>query len=184
MSVEVVPQEFTYVQFDAGRIEHAMTELLERIGLGDRDVRVEVDETSPIARVQVQPGDPILVTAESGAFEDARRPRELSELAVVTAAGRMLLRLGDRERSEFGDAPSDDALTLAQSAAWDVVSISRLEGVGYAVNRQRWLYNFRNRHGFTDIGDRVFEELWSDGAASWSVLAAQSDQALAARIPA
>ena len=31
-------------------------ELLDRIGMADRDVQLEVDESSPIARVQVQPG--------------------------------------------------------------------------------------------------------------------------------
>jgi hypothetical protein len=89
----------------------------------------------------------------------------------------MLLRLQDREGEGFREAPSDDELTLAQSAAWDVVSIARLERVGYDVNRQRWLYNFRNRHGFTDTSDRVFDELWSGGAASWAALAEQSDRA-------
>ena len=179
MGVEVNPQEFTYVLFDAAAIAGAVEGFLERTGMGDRDVRIEVDETSPIARVQVQPGDPIVVQAESGAFEDARRPRELSELAVVTAVGRMLLRLQDREDEGFREAPSDDELTLAQSAAWDVVSIARLGRLGYEVNRQRWLYNFRNRHGFTDAGDRIFDELWADGAGSWAALAEQSDRALA-----
>ena len=184
MAVAVSPQEFTFVLFDAGVIAGAIEGLLERVGLGDRDVRIEVDETSPIVRVQVQPGDPIVVQAESGAFEDARRPRELSELAVVTAVGRMLLRLQDREGEGFREAPSDDDLTLAQSAAWDVVSIARLGRLGYEVNRQRWLYNFRNRHGFTDGGDRIFDELWSHGVASWAELAEQSDRAVATRTSA
>lgn len=184
MAVEVVPQEFTFVLFDAAAIEQAVTGLLDRIGLADRSVRVEVDETSPIARVQARPGDPIVVMAESGAFEDARRPRELSELAVVTAAGRMLFRLRDREGAGFEDAPADDDLTLAQAAAWDVVSIARLERLGYDMNRQRWLYNFRNRHGFTDIADRVFDELWGDGVTSWAELSEQSELALASKTPA
>ena len=180
MGVEVTPETFTYVLFDAPTIAGAVAELLERIGLDGRDVRVEVDETSPIARVQVQPGDPIVVLAESGAFEDARRPRELSELAVVTAAGRMLLRLSDREREGFRDAPPDDALTLAQSAAWDVVSIGRLGRLGYEVNRQRWLYNFRNRHGFSDSSDEVFSRIWAADDLSWSELSALSARAAVA----
>lgn len=184
MAVEVVPQEFTFVLFDAATIERAMSGLLERLGLGDRDVRVEVDETSPIARVQVRPGDPIVVMAESGAFEDARRPRELSELAVVTASGRMLLRLRDREAPGFENAPADDDLTLSEAAAWDVASIARLERLGYAMNRQRWLYNFRNRHGFTDVADRVFDELWAGEVTSWAELSEQSELALSAKTPA
>ena len=54
---------------------------------------IEVDETTPIARVQSELGDPIVVRAESGAFEDTRRPRQLSEVAVNTALGRTLLRV-------------------------------------------------------------------------------------------
>ena len=64
------------------------------------------------------------------------------------------------------------------------MSIARLGRLGYAVNRQRWLYNFRNRHGFTDVGDRVFDELWAGGVASWAELAEQSDRALAGRMSA
>jgi hypothetical protein len=180
MTVTVTPAEFTFVLFDAGTIRDAVEELLDRIGMAGRDVQLEVDESSPIARVQVQPGDPIVVVAESGAFEDTRKPRELSALAVATACGRMLLRTRDRETA-FADAPGDDELTLPQVAAWDAYSIGRLGRLGYEVNRQRWLYNFRNRHGFTDAGDRTFEALWTADGLSWAELSAASDAALSAR---
>jgi hypothetical protein len=181
MGVTVQPDTFTFVQFDAGAIRTAVEGLLERVGLADRDVQVDVDESSPIARVQVQAGDPIVIIAESGAFEDTRRPRELSDLAVATACGRMLLRLRDREGGAFAEAPADAELTLPQTAAWDAYSIGRLGRLGYEVNRQRWLYNFRNRHGFTDTGDRTFESLWTADSLTWSELSAASDAALAAR---
>ena len=180
MAVTVTPAEFTFVQFDAGVIRAAVEELLDRLGMADRDLQLEVDESSPIARVQVEPGDPLVVVAESGAFEDTRKPRQLSALAVATACGRMLLRLRDREAG-FSDAPGDDALTLPQVAAWDAYSIGRLGRMGYEVNRQRWLYNFRNRHGFTDAGDRTFEALWTADDLTWAELSAASDAAMAAR---
>lgn len=184
MAVTVVPETFTFVLFDAAEVATTMDDLLARLGLGDRDVRVEIDETSPIARVQVRPGDPLVVWAESGAFEDSRKPRALSADAVVSSAGRMLLRLRDREGGEFDGAPADDDLTLAQAAVWDTYSIARLGRLGYPTNRQRWLYNFRNRHGFTDAADSVFDQLWTADGLSWEQVSGLSERALAARLPA
>ncbi len=183
MAVEVLPEQFALVLFDAPTIERAMGALLGRLGWEGRAVRVEVDETSPIARVRVQSGDPLVLLVDSGAFEDTRRPRELSELAVATAAGRMLLRVRDRESGAFDVAPADDDLTLAEAAAWDVHSIGRLGRLGYEVNRQRWLYNFRNRHGFTDTADGIFDALWLAEGLTWAELSERSGRALAARQP-
>jgi hypothetical protein len=130
-------------------------------------VRVEVDETTPVARVTVEQGSPLVLQAESGALEDSKRPRHLSEVAVITNLGRPLLRQRDRAGSGFGAAPADDDLTLAETATWDV----------YNVNRQRWLYNFRNRHGFTDGVDEAFRRLWDGDGLSWADLAALSEAA-------
>jgi hypothetical protein len=179
MAVTVTPADFTFVHFDAGVIEGTVAELLDRLGMGGRDVAVEVDETSPIARIDVRPGHPLHLVVESGAFEDTRRPRELSEEAVVTATGRMLLRVRDRESGQFGGAPADDDLSLAEMAAWDSYSAGRLGRAGYAVNRQRWLYHFRNRHGFTDAADQAFDDLWQADGLSWDDLMAISARATA-----
>ena len=96
MAVTVVPEQFSLVLFDADGIRTCAEALLDRLGMPDQDVRIEVDETSPIARVQCELGDPIVVRAESGAFEDTRRPRHLSEVAVNTPLGRILLKVRDR----------------------------------------------------------------------------------------
>ncbi len=82
----------------------------------------------------------------------------------------MLLRVRDRLSGGFGEAPPDDELTLAQVAAWETYSVGRLERLGIAVNQQRWRYNFRNRHGFTDAGDEAFNRLWSSDDLTWSEL--------------
>ena len=66
------------VLFGADGIRTCAEALLDRLGMTDQDVRIEVDESTPIARVQSELGDPIVVRAESGAFEDTRRPRHLS----------------------------------------------------------------------------------------------------------
>ncbi|MEX1105786.1 MAG: hypothetical protein WEB78_06270 [Ilumatobacteraceae bacterium] len=169
MSVTVTPQTFQFVAFDAALIEHVGRTLVEALGI-DQDVTVEVDETTPLARIRVEPGDPIIVHVESGAFEDTRRPRQQSENATATALGRVLLRANDRMSGGFGEAPPDDQLTLAQVAAWEAYCVGRIERLGIDVNQQRWRYNFRNRHGFTDTGDAAFDRLWASDGLTWAEL--------------
>lgn len=180
MAVTVAPAEFHFVHFQAADIERVANDLLAKLGWAERDVRIEVDETSPIARCLAVDGDPIVVRAESGAFEEPKRPRTLSEQNTATSLARVLLRLRDRADG-FADAPDDADLTLAQGAAWDTFAIGRFGRLGYPVHQQRWLYNFRNRHGFNDKADQAFTRLWSADALTWTELASLSDDALAAR---
>ena len=74
------------------------------------------------------------------------------------------------EAGGFGEAPPDDELSLAQMAAWEAYSVGRLERFGIEVNQQRWRYNFRNRHGFTDASDARFDQLWASDGLSWGEL--------------
>ena len=165
--VVVSPTTFSYVSFDAGRIEAVVRKLVEEIGI-DRAVRVEVDETTPLGRVSVTSLEPVTLEVESGAFEDLRRPRQLSEERVADAAGRLLLRTRDRLDPAFGDAPPDKDLSLAHHTAWDAYAVGRLGRLGYPVQRQRRLYHFRNRHGFSDVADAVFERLWTGEGLTWA----------------
>ena len=169
MSVTVIPQTFNFVAYDAALIERVAEELLATLGL-DRDVHIEVDETTPLSRTRVEIGDTISIRAESGAFEDTKRPRQQSEVATATSLGRLLLRVKDRLNGGFGEAPPDDQLTLAQVAAWETYSVGRLARLGVEVNEQRWRYNFRNRHGFTDDADEAFNRLWSSDGLTWAEL--------------
>ncbi len=105
--------------------------------------------------------DPVVIEAESGAIEDPKRPRQLSPAGTADVLGRALLRVADRRTPGFANAPADGDLTLPQSVAWEVYSNGRLERLGYQSQRQRWLYHFRNRHGFTDIADAAFDRLWA-----------------------
>lgn len=169
MSVSVTPQTFNFVAYDAALIERVADELLASLGL-DRDVHIEVDETTPLSRTRVEIGDTISIRAESGAFEDTKRPRQQSEVATATSLGRLLLRVRDRLNVGFSEAPPDDQLTLAQLAAWEAYSVGRLARLGIEVNEQRWRYNFRNRHGFTDDADAAFNLLWSSEGLTWEEL--------------
>ena len=84
----------------------------------------------------------------------------------------MLLRVRDRLTGGFADAPPDNELTLAQMAAWETYCVGRLERLGVPVNQQRWRYNFRNRHGFTDQVDAAFDRLWTSDGLTWGELQA------------
>jgi hypothetical protein len=180
-AVTVSPEKFSFVFFDAKVIEDVAVSLLERLAMSDHALHIEVDETTPIARISIEIGSPLVVKVESGAFEDTRRPRQMSTDAVAGSLGRVLLRARDRLDGTFGEAPGDDDLSLAQIAAWEAYCVGRLERLGYTVHQQRWRYNFRNRHGFTDAGDSTFDELWRSDRLTWSELDQMSGRALEAR---
>ena len=93
--------------------------------------------------------------------------------------GRALLRVADRRTPGFSSAPTDTDLTLPQSVSWAVYSNGRLERLGYPSQRQRWLYHFRNRHGFTDIADAAFERLWDGPSLTWNEIVSLSEGAIA-----
>ena len=165
----VEPTAFQFVAFDADLIRRIADGLVEALGI-DRPVLVVVDEATPLARIRTEIGDAITVRVESGAFEDARRPREQSELATTTTLARALLRARDRISGGFGEAPSDDDLSLRQVAAWEVYCAGRMARLGVPVNQQRWKYNFRNRHGFTDVADEAFDRVWTADGLTWGEL--------------
>lgn len=175
-SVTVVPSSFSYVDFDADRIAAVAERLLADLRM-DGPLRVEVDEASPLGRARVVSIDPLVIAAEGGAFEDSRRFRQLSETAVADALGRLLLRVRDRLDPAFGTPGPDDALPLPHSAAWDAYCVGRLARLGHLAQRQRRLYHFRNRHGFTDAADAAFARLWDADGLTWDDITTISDGA-------
>jgi hypothetical protein len=182
MSVTVAPETFRFVKFDSDVVARVAEMLVGALSI-DRPVHVEIDETTPLGRVRAtfgpDSGDTIRISVESGAFEDSRRPREQSEVATAVSLGRILLRVRDRLRGGFGEAPADDDLALRQMAAWETYCAGRLSRLGLKVNRQRWLYNFRNRHGFTDAADAAFAKIWAADGLTWGELEAISSAAAA-----
>ena len=178
MAATVEPTEFTYVDFDSTRIAALVDEIATAIGL-DVDVRVVVDETRALGHTELVSVDPIVIETEGGAFEDAKRFRQFSETNAADVLGRHLLRAKDRRDAGFGDPAPDDGLELAHRAAWEIHTVGRLARKGYPANRQRWLYSFRNRHGFTDASDEAFERLWQADSLTWAEITAISDAAAA-----
>ena len=183
MTVTVSPEKFNLVSYDAGEIASIVDELVNAIGLpGDLDVRIEVDESTPLGRATIASTDPLVITCESGALEDPKRPRTLSRTGSADVLGRLLFRVRDRLDPAFGDPPADSDLTLPQSVAWDAYCIGRLVRLGYKHydNRQRRLYHFRNRHGFSDAADEAFDRLWTADGLTWSDITALSESAVGA----
>lgn len=167
--VAVSPEQFTLVLFDADAIARVAGDVADRVGFpADEPLRIEVDERTPLGRALVSALDPVTIRVESGAFEDARRPRHLSERRVAGVVGRLFLRVLDRRSPAWAEAPPDEALTLAQQVAWDAWCMGRLERLGLSAQKGRWRYLFRNRHGFTDVADEAFERLWSATDLAWA----------------
>ena len=183
MTVTVAPQTFRFVKFDSAVVKRVAEELTALLDM-QQPLHIEIDETTPLGRVSATFGteshdainidDAINIKVESGAFEDSKRPREQSEVATAINLGRILLRVRDRLHGGFAEAPADEDLALRQMAAWETYCAGRLSRLGLKVNQQRWIYNFRNRHGFTDAADAAFAEIWAAEALTWGELEALS----------
>ena len=172
----VTPETFTMVLFDHGAIVAAADGVAAAVGLpAGEELRVEVDEANPLARTHLLSIDPVVVAVDGGAFEDPRYPRQLDPSAVAVVVGRLLLQALDRRNPAFGDPPPDDALSVPHRVAWDVYALGRLNRLGYPAQRQRRLYNFRNRHGFTDQADAAFDALWTGQDLTWADIERLSD---------
>jgi hypothetical protein len=180
--VAVTPQEFHFVKFDAGEIASLTSKLADQIGLpADTVIEVEIDESTPAGRVRTDSLDPIKLHLEGGAIEDPTVPRTLSDRLAADVIGRLLLRAKDRTTPGFGDAPADTELDLQHQTAWDTACMGRLERLGYDVRKPRRQYHFRNRHGFSDVSDQVFERLWSAESLTWADIEAACAETSSAR---
>lgn len=181
MGITVDPEEFRTVEFDRDEIITIAAGLVEQIGLADVDIEISVDESTPLGRAEVTSVDPIRIEVESGAFEDVKRPRHLSAAGTADVLGRMLFRIRDRHDPAFGEPPDEADLTLAQHTAWDAYSMGRMARLDHDSQRQRRLYHFRNRHGFTDAADAAFDALWSGTDLTWADIDGHSQKALAVK---
>ena len=176
----VTPDTFTMVLFDHGAIVEAADAVAAAVGLpAGEELRIEVDESNPLARTHLLSVDPLELAVDGGAFEDPRHPRQLDTDSVAVVVGRLVRQALDRRDPAFGEPPPDDALSVPHRVAWDVYALGRLDRLGYPAQRQRRLYNFRNRHGFTDVGDAAFDALWNGEGLTWAEIERLSDDARA-----
>lgn len=176
--VSVAPERFSLVAYEPDAIAAIARELADLIGVSN-PIAIEVDETTPLskmsAKVDGQSSDAtVTLRFESGALEDTRHLTNFSEARARRSIGRMLLRASDRLSGRFADAPEDLDLTNAQNAAWDAYCGGRLERLGLEPSQQRFRYDFRNRFGFTDEVDVLFDRIWASDELSWHDLPAAS----------
>lgn len=169
MAVTVSPDTFSFVAYDAATIRALTESIVAMLGI-DRPVHVEVDETTPLARVAVSIDDTITLHIESGALEDSQRPRSFGEATASVTIARALLRARDRISGGFGEAPADDDLSLRQVSAWNTYTAGRMSRLGVPITMPRMRYDFRNRHGFTDDVDAAFDRVWAADALTWGEL--------------
>ncbi len=176
MATTVTPDRFLLVDFDADAIAREADDIADRLGLGDTAIAINVDESTFLARVVVTvAAGAVRIDAESGAFEDTKRPRQQSIEVSRTTLAKALLRARDRLDGSFASAPADDELSVAERATWNAYVAARLARLGFPIVEQRFRYDFRNRHGFTDATDAVFERLWSVDRLDWPALRDMSD---------
>jgi hypothetical protein len=173
--IEITPTEFQNVFFELGQIEAVVSPLVEQAGISTT-VRIEVDESTPQSRVRQTSVDPVVLTVESGALEDNKRPRQFGEVQAADSLGRALMKAADRLDPAFGAPGLDEQIPLPHATAWDTYAVGRLVRLGYAPQRQRRLYTFELRHGFTDVAIAAFERLWNTESLTWPEIVAISDE--------
>lgn len=163
--ISVSPSTFTKVEFRLDQIVAVVEEVQSTIGAGTRldgaDVELVINEDQPTARMAITSLDPIVFALDSGAFEDTRVPREFGvEIGSVSLAS-LFLEYLDRTSDAFGAPEIGQPSDLADKIAWSVYTHARVQRAGYRVHKPKHLYNFRNRHGFSDAADQAFEALWA-----------------------
>lgn len=181
--IAVTPEVFSLINYDPGEIAAVLKDIAERLGIAN-PIRLAVDESTPLAKMSTmlvdEHGEQVIgpassdviisIRAQSGALENTKRLTNFSVERASRSLGRMLLRGHDRMRADFADTPEDRDLSLSENASWDAYCAGRLARAGFTVNQQRFRYNFRNRFGFSDEVDALFDQLWVADDLAWADL--------------
>ncbi|MEM9134335.1 MAG: hypothetical protein AAF962_23345 [Actinomycetota bacterium] len=182
MAAEVItvePRSYVNVEFDADVLAGLAAEALARVpevdpGVG---VAVNIDENAATTTFRITSLDPLIFDVDSGAVENLKDPRRVGNEHAAVTFTRLFLEVADRRAAWFGAPELDADLSQAHATAWDVNLHGRVAGRGLRQHQPRYRYNFRNRHGFSDRADEVFEQLWSAGEIPWSRIVELSDSA-------
>ncbi len=178
--ITVVPESFVKVDYDVEVLLNAVQRSWERV-MGtarELELQIQVDEDAATTRFSVTSLEPLVVDVDGGAIENHRDPRTLGEHEVELTFTCLFLEVYDRRLAVFGAPSLDVKLSQQHRTAWDVNLFGRVARRGLKLHKPRYLYNFRNRHGFTDHADSVFEQLWDVGDTTWRRIANFSDSAL------
>ncbi|MGI9596623.1 MAG: hypothetical protein ACR2QK_10710 [Acidimicrobiales bacterium] len=178
--IVVRPETYSKVDFDSELIQTLAQRSLESVAAlpDDLDITVDVDEDQATNRVRLSSIDPVAVEVDGGALENYKVPRTVGELESTITFTRLFLELADRRSDGFGAPGLDEEVSHARRMAWDVNLFGRAGRHGLRIHQPRYRYNFRNRHGFSDLADRTFDELWSADELTWGQIEELSDAAL------
>ncbi|MEM9652520.1 MAG: hypothetical protein AAGA65_10510 [Actinomycetota bacterium] len=178
--ITIEPETFTKVDFDRELIHTVAQRALESVAPlpDDLDVAVAVDEDQATNRVKIVSVDPVELAVDGGALENYRQPRTVGDLETNITFIRLFLELSDRLSESFGAPELDAKLSHAHRMAWDVNLFGRVSRHGMRIHQPRYLYNFRNRHGFSDVADRAFDQLWAADELTFAQIVELSDGAV------
>ena len=168
--VTVEPTSFTKVGFATEEILGVATEVMGRIEAVPDNLEVElvIDEDQPTTTMAITSLDPVVFALDSGALEDTRHPRQFGvEMASVSLAS-LFIEYLDRIDDSFGAPELGEPTDFAEKIAWSAYTHGRVQRLGYRIHKPKHLYNFRNRHGFSDAADQVFEALWEATDLTWA----------------
>ncbi len=179
--ITVRPEDYTKVSFDAARIATLAQRSLEGVAElpDDLDVLVDVDEDQATNRVRIGSVDPVELLVDGGALEYYKQPRTLGDDETLITFTRLFLELADRGSVSFAAPAVDEELSLAHRMAWDVNLFGRTARHGFHLHQPRYRYNFRNRHGFSDRADAIFDTLWAADELTFARIVELSDEAAA-----
>lgn len=178
--IVVQPETFTKVNFDAALIHTVAQRSLESVAPlpDDLDVTIQVEEDQATNRVRIASLSPVELAVDGGALENYKVPRTVGDLEAGISFTRLFLELSDRLSESFAAPELDAELSHAHRMAWNVNLFGRTARHGLRIHKPRYLYNFRNRHGFSDVADRAFEALWAADELTWAQIVELSDGAV------
>lgn len=172
--ITVSPVSFTKVEFSTEEILGVAAEVMGRIDALPDDLAVElvIDEDQPTTRMAITSLAPLVFALDSGALEDTRHPRNFGvEMASVSLAS-LFVEYLDRTNEAFGAPEVGEPSDFVEKIAWSAYTHGRVQRLGYRIHKPKHLYNFRNRHGFSDAADQAFEALWAATDLTWAEIQA------------
>ena len=177
--ITILPGTFTKVEYDAARLAGLARKALALVLAlpQDLDVEVRIDEDQATTRATVAWLEPLVFAVDSGALENLKDPRRCGELESMVTFARLFLEVLDRRTAAFGAPAIDEPVSLAHKVAWNVQLFGRVSRLGLRLHPPRFRYDFRNRHGFSDQADRIFDQLWSTDGLTFPRIAELSDRA-------